>query len=459
MAFPKNIEIKVFEELRDDKSGMNVVLDIGSNRILEVDDLTLLVLCLGRSYGSETLRTLGLRAGYARDDVEKSIEIVTELIEKGIIREAFPKIQGNNKDIVIDFITLNLSHACNLACRYCFAQGGNYGGRAEFMSIKVAKAAIDFLKGQKSARNSLALFGGEPLMNLETLRFVLEYSRRLFGQDQLRISITTNGLGLNEETITLLKEHNVDILFSIDGGPATHNYLRPRLGGGDSYADIVQAFKLLKEMGKECVARSTITSVEPDVHKIVSSLDSIGFSSFNLQPIHGCTDLKMDPEKEKVFIDSFESLVSEKNYERITYVRLVLDRVKSGTRVTHYCSMGTRGVVVTPTGDVYPCHRLVGNDQFIVGNILKSIDFEKIRSIGERLNVDMFPQCSTCWARYFCGGGCYAENLVESGSFFRPFSLRCKLFRRLLERVISFHVDRVRRAMSEDPSEGGVKIC
>lgn len=77
---------------------------------------------------------------------------------------------------------LNVSHDCNLRCIYCFGHGGSYGGSRELMSVDTAKKSIDYwfkYLNKNIPMTTVTFFGGEPLMNLEVIKFSINYVNKL----------------------------------------------------------------------------------------------------------------------------------------------------------------------------------------------------------------------------------------------------------------------------------------
>lgn len=102
------------------------------------------------------------------------------------------------RETVVKALCLHIAHDCNLACRYCFAEEGEYHGRRAIMSYEVGKKALDFLVANSGNRTNLEVdfFGGEPLMNWEVVKQLVAYGRSLEEEHhkKFRFTITTNGV-------------------------------------------------------------------------------------------------------------------------------------------------------------------------------------------------------------------------------------------------------------------------
>ena len=148
---------------------------------------------------------------------------------------------------VVKALCLHIAHDCNLACRYCFAEEGEYHGRRALMSFEVGKKALDFLIHHSGARKNLEVdfFGGEPLMNWQVVKDLVAYGRsqeKLYGK-QFRFTLTTNGVLLNEEVMEFCNREMANVVLSIDGRKEVHDFMRPFRSGAGSYDMILPKFK------------------------------------------------------------------------------------------------------------------------------------------------------------------------------------------------------------------------
>ena len=149
-----------------------------------------------------------------------------------------------------------MSHDCNLRCKYCFASTGDFGTGRKTMPPEIAKKAIDFVIEKSGARQNIEVdfFGGEPLMAMETVRQTVDYARSIEKQHKkhFRFTITTNGVGLNDENIEYINREMANCVLSLDGRPEVNDKNRVTPAGGGSYDIILPKFqKLLQSRGKD----------------------------------------------------------------------------------------------------------------------------------------------------------------------------------------------------------------
>ena len=130
-------------------------------------------------------------------------------------------------------LVLNISNACNLRCKYCYANGGSYQSDEGMMSREVAEYALDLFYKKYEKIQMIQLFGGEPLMNLPLVEYVCNYV--VEKKKNTRIGLVTNGTLISEEFVRLVKKYNIMVTISYDGVPIVNDIMRvTRNGNGTS---------------------------------------------------------------------------------------------------------------------------------------------------------------------------------------------------------------------------------
>jgi len=241
--------------------GAKIVLDVHSGAVHVVDDLAweLLDDCR-RMERNEILKKY--RGCYGRDHVARCLDEIEELRRDGLLFSSDP-FQGGytpSGDSVLKSLCLHLAHACNLRCRYCFAGQGSFGGPEELMSADTGRKAIDLLIAHSGGRKRLEIdfFGGEPLLNFDVLKELVNYGRRRGSENgkEFNFTVTTNAVLLNEEITGYLNNHGINVVLSLDGRQEVHDAMRPAPGERGSYDDILPRIKRFMDSraGSECVA-------------------------------------------------------------------------------------------------------------------------------------------------------------------------------------------------------------
>ena len=233
---------------RYQSNGYNIVLDINSGCIHLVDLVTYEVLPFMEEGLSETEIVDRLKDQYPEADIRTSVSECGKLKEQGMLftRDVYENIIEEfteNRQTVVKALCLHIAHDCNLACRYCFAEEGEYHGRRALMSFEVGKKALDFLIANSGSRKNLEVdfFGGEPLMNWQVVKDLVAYGREQekLHNKKFRFTLTTNGVLLNDEVMEFCNKEMGNVVLSVDGRKEVHDYMRPFRKGAGSYDLII----------------------------------------------------------------------------------------------------------------------------------------------------------------------------------------------------------------------------
>lgn len=349
----------------------------------------------------------------------------------------------------IKAMCLNMTHDCNLRCEYCFASQGSYNGERSYLSFETGKKAFDFLVKSSGKRVNLEVdfFGGEPLMNFETIKKLVDYARSLEKQHNkhFRFTTTTNGVLLDDEKIDYLNENMDNVVLSIDGRKETNDHMRKTVNQKGSYDVITENFKkfVSKRMDKDYFARGTYTAYNLDFSEDVKHMRDLGFDKISVEPVVAKPEekyalkeehldiLKAEYEKlAKLYLDSYDS--KDKKFQ-FFHFNIELDGGPCIYKRSIGCGAGTEYVAVTPEGDLYPCHQFVGQEKFIIGNVDEGIVKDEIIDMFKNVSVNEKPVCRDCWAKYYCSGGCHANAYNFNKDFKVPYSVGCELEKKRIE--------------------------
>jgi len=351
-------------------------------------------------------------------------------------------------------IALFLAQTCNLACTYCYGQAGTFSGSG-LMSAETARKAVDWLvENSHDAKNvHVTFFGGEPLLNLRVLRETVEYAKAKAAQcgKRVRFSITTNATLLDDEIVAYLAQEQIEPLISCDGSAEIHDHQRPFRNGRGSHAAVTAGVQKLLAAFPKVSARATLYGTT-DPFSVRRELEEMGFAH--------CTLTLASPVLLEGSQADTESSVREEATERLlaygrqeikelfsAIVNRSLDSelpseglgqlsgLATGEKRHAGCGVGRGMRSISVDGTFYPCHRFVGLEEFRMGTL---VDY---RAAGlndyHRAAVGSLPVCRSCWARYFCGGGCFYENRSRTGDMRRPDPLFCREMRILQEDLIA----------------------
>lgn len=349
----------------------------------------------------------------------------------------------------IKSMCLHLCHDCNLRCKYCFAETGDFGtGKRSFLDVETGKKAIDFLIETSGQRRNLDIdfFGGEPLMNWPVVVALTEYCETEGPKHNkdIRLTMTTNAMLLDDEKIAYLDAHMKNVVLSLDGRPEVNDKMRPKAGGQGSYEQVMTNIKkFVDQRGtKEHYIRGTYTAHNLDFSADVLHFAAEGFKHISVEPV--VTDPAMDYAIREEHLDAiyaeYESLAqayvaAKKAGEDFHFFHFNID-LENGPclyKKMKGCGVGTEYCAVTPDGDIYPCHQFVGEEEFLLGNVHNDPPLNVPEHLKKAFTEMILPNksdCQNCWAKYFCSGGCAANAYHANGSLDGVYDLGCRIQRK-----------------------------
>ena len=396
-------------------NGYNIVIDANSASVHTVDEVAYDIIEMidsavasGRpadvalndeALHCEIIMNMKSRYGVSEDDVLETIEDLAQLHEEGLlwsddIYEASAD-QLKIKQSVLKAICLHVAHGCNMDCEYCFAGKGEYSGKSGIMSLEVGKRALDYLVENSGSRRHLEVdfFGGEPLINWDVCKELVKYGRELEKKHDkiFNFTLTTNGVLIDDDVIDFTNREMGNVVLSMDGRRETHDRMRHSKSGGGTYDSIMDNFRALvdsrteegaERRSREYYMRGTYTAYNKDFSRDVIAMADLGFRETSIEPVVSDPDVPYALHEEDL-----PQLFEE--YEKLALEMLEREKRGEGFNFYHYtvdltggpciykrvsgCGVSTEYLAVTPTGDLYPCHQFVGDDEMIVGNIYDGI--------------------------------------------------------------------------------------
>ena len=405
-----------------------------------------------------------LKDRYSLEDIEEALEEIGQLIEaeqlltKDIYRDFV--VDFKKRKTVVKALCLHIAHDCNLACRYCFAEEGEYHGRRALMSYEVGKKALDFLIANSGNREHLEVdfFGGEPLMNWDVVKRLVEYGRSQeeAHHKKFRFTLTTNGVLLNDEVMEFCNREMSNVVLSLDGRKDVNDKMRPFRNGSGSYDLIVPKFQKFADSRKQMnyYVRGTFTRNNLDFADDVLHYADLGFEQMSMEPVVAdpSEDYAIKEEDIPAILKEYDRLALEyikrkKEGRGFNFFLFMLD-LKAGPCVAKRmagCGSGTEYLAVTPWGDLYPCHQFVGNEKFLMGNVDTGVVNTDIRDEFKTCNVYAKPGCKDCFARFYCSGGCSANAYNFSGSINGAYDIGCEMQKKRIECAIM-----IKAALADD---------
>lgn len=391
---------------------------------------------------------------YDEDVLNECYNEIEELIEKGQLysKDIYEDIAKKYEEEpnYIKAVCLNVAHDCNLRCKYCFADGEGYDQQKKLMSFDVAKKSIDFLIENSGSRRNIEVdfFGGEPLLNMEVVKKTVSYARSKEKQynKNFRFTITTNATLLNDDIMDYLEENMINIVLSIDGRKKIQDSIRVRINGGGTYDEILPKIKSMvdrrNKSKKQYYIRGTFTSQNLDFYEDIKHFINLGFKEISIEPVVLPEDniLSIREEYLEQIYDQYEKILDELlKHDDVIFYHMNID-INGGTCIYKRisgCGAGFEYIAVTPDGEIYPCHQFVGDSSFYMGNVYEGIKNNKISKDFKKSNIYNKSECKECWARFYCSGGCQANNYNFNGDTKVPYGIGCKMQRRRIECAIA----------------------
>lgn len=398
-----------------------------------------------------------LKEKYTEEEIQEAYADVVELYDNKLLYS--DDVYGDYSKTVVESpikaMCLHISHDCNLRCKYCFASTGDFGKGRKLMPFEVGKAAIDFLLEKSVGRENLEVdfFGGEPLMNFDVVKQIVEYARSKEQEyhKNFRFTITTNGMLLDDDTIDYINKEMYNVVLSIDGRKEINDRMRVRVDGSGCYDRILPKFKKLVDGrgDKEYYVRGTYTKYNLDFSEDVMHLYEAGFDEISVEPViespeeaYAITEEDLDQiyaEYDKL-VDRIGAIKKSGKHINFFHFMIDLDQGPCVIKRLRGCGSGNEYVSITPDGDIYPCHQFVGHDEYKMGNIEEGTFNNDIKKEFAGCHVYSKPACQECWARFYCSGGCNANNFVFNGDIHKAYELSCKIQRKRIECAILMKV-------------------
>lgn len=445
-------------------NGYNIALDIFSGSVHAVDEVAYDAIGLYPNHTPAEIQAQLLEKYADRADV--TAEEIGEMLEDIAVLKAEGKLftedvyadrafDFKNRHTELKALCLHVAHTCNLNCSYCFAAQGKYHGERALMSFETGKRALDFLIENSGNRKNLEVdfFGGEPLMNFDVVKRLVEYARSIEKEKNkhFRFTLTTNGVLLDDEVTEFANRECHNVVLSLDGRKSVHDNLRKTVNGQGSYDVIVPKFRdFVKKRGdKGYYVRGTFTKNNIDFTNDIFHMADLGFTELSMEPVvcapdepHALTEADLPTLFEQYEILAKEMLRRKKEGRPFTFYHYMLDLAGGPCiykRISG-CGSGTEYLAVTPWGELYPCHQFVGDPKYSMGNIYDGIQNTELQQEFKLCNAYARPDCKDCWAKLYCSGGCAANAYHATGSIKGVYSYGCDLFKKRIECAVMMQV-------------------
>ncbi len=423
-----------------------IILDVNSTSIFIVDKIAYEIVEF-LDLSTEDLQVKF--PGFNLEDIQSAKEELVSLVDSGYLYS--PDINEEdihyNQDNIIKALCLHVSHDCDLRCKYCFAGQGDFSGDRSLMSLETGKKALEFLVTNSGQRRNLEVdfFGGEPLMNFDVVKELTLYGKELNEKHgkNIRFTLTTNGVLLDEDKIDFINKHMVNVVLSLDGRKDVNDRMRPTINEKGSYDIIVPKFqKLIKGRGdKDYYIRGTFTGENLDFSEDVLEFHRLGFHKVSIEPV--VTDpsepYAIREEDLEQILKEYEALAKAymeiNKSEKFVFFHFMVDMEEGPCMAKRSvgCGAGSEYISITPEGHIYPCHQFTGDDSFIIGNLEEGIVNDELRESFRKADIHSKEVCKSCWAKYYCSGGCHANAYYSNETIHKPYEIGCEMQKKRTE--------------------------
>ena len=438
-----------------------LVLDVNTGAVHLIDELVYDILDDEKIKSkAQVLAELGNK--YDKDELSEAYDEIQDLAEEGTIysEDRYEQIAIDSMDDedYIKAICLNVIHGCNLRCKYCFADEGEYHGHKGVMSLDTAKKAIDYVIKRSGPRKNIEidLFGGEPTMIMDTIKEIIKYARdnEAKWNKKIRFTMTTNATLLNDEMMEYMDKEMGNIILSLDGRKEVNDKVRIKPDGSGSYDDILPNIKKMiskRTKGKTFYVRGTFTRQNTDFYQDVMSMLNEGFREISIEPVvlEKGHPLAIREEDIPVIFENYDKLYEEmlkrkrEGKDEFTFYHFNID-LQGGPCVYKRisgCGAGFEYVAITPQGDVYPCHQFVGKEEYKLGSVYDDTYNKELSKKFKHAHIYNKPKCRDCWARFYCSGGCQANNVNFNGDMKIPYEIGCQMQKKRIECAIALKAE------------------
>ncbi|OPZ89586.1 MAG: Anaerobic sulfatase-maturating enzyme [Firmicutes bacterium ADurb.Bin419] len=406
------------------------------------------------SFTKDVLQNLLL--GYGNEEIIEKFNLNSRQFD-GIMKlidnnQSELNVEMQSKSLFLDKLVLNITNTCNLACKYCYANGGSYSSKSALMNPEQVEKILDVFYSEYKIINNIQLFGGEPTLNLDAIEKVGEYIEKRVGKGELKvkpiISIVTNGTNISDRFIELINSYGIHVTVSIDGPQKVNDAMRIFKDGKGTGKIIEQNIKLLKEKTRTHISAEVTyneyhQSQGMSVYDVVSYIqDELKIKDIHIAPVSGKGDSDYVLKDRSSIVDSvkdvFEGIKIDLNrsYSLINRVIEVLHTKKTSKFL---CGAGISMLSVSTKGDVYPCFMLTDIDEFKMGNVnqkeLFDHQFSSMKNKLESFSKFEHEKCKDCFSNKICSG-CVGMNYFETGDIHEQSDKNCDMYRRIVETVI-----------------------
>lgn len=327
-------------------------------------------------------------------------------------------------------LIFEVTQNCNLRCKYC-VYNGHYNQQRQLsarnMDIETARRGMDYVfslvKDRKKREFGLSFYGGEPLINIETISWIVEYAQRCFKGWRLLFNLTSNLTLLDDEILDFLIRHNVSLLVSLDGDRHNHDAKRVFADGGGTHRSVLRNLKKIRQRNRDYfdnkVGFISVYSLDLPLGRLYRFFTAPSFvkykrTNFNIVNKYNTTYYDNYPPDQQAYGREIKAIHRRmlgkvrqgeelSGFESNLYNRLKDTcrplRYRSHTTLASTCLFNSR-LLLDVTGRFHACERV--NHNFPLGDVVRGLDFTRMARMAREFTGAVKRDCSRCDIRFLC---------------------------------------------------------
>ncbi|NIM06299.1 MAG: SPASM domain-containing protein [Armatimonadetes bacterium] len=445
-------------------AGRNLVVDVATCQAFELDAIASEALqTLVNMPDQEVVEELCSRS----PAMKKATREVEGLMSRGFFQPDKTSSVPPPLPLVARLRELNLAltYRCTLRCRYCYTDSEQELANRqvkpdmseEVIDVTLKWASEHCAKGAEPL-NIWAGAVGEALLRKDILSYLAarawEYTNATGKTFSPAVYTTNLTLAGDPAAYDCLADTRFKWRVSIDGPKHIHDAMRKFPDGRGSYEIVARSAAQLVQLkpAEKLGAAATITGAHPHITEIFLHLYEMGFRNITLKPVRVNAEEPFAVNRQTLggvkqgYSDFIEFLLRQDDQDLLEYLKTIwhqddffgrfILRVLGHGKMVYRCGAGKWAVGVDTNGDIYPCPPMIGLSQARIGSVFTGISEEAQRLYCEDLLITRKQMCKDCWARYFCGGGCYHAALLINERVDLPEACDCELTRHLIELAV-----------------------